>query len=307
MSISKIKLVVFIFFLVTMCSCDFVTCYAQEKIIAIVNDDVITQRDVNEFSNYMRMQLSGQYKGKELDDKVKEMKTEILDRLLEDRIILQEAKKSGIVIDESRVKAKVGEIKGRYPSDAHFQRSLEMQGMTQADLESRIREQMLMYVIVEAKVRSKIVVNPTEVTEFYQNNPQEFKSSQVWQFDTLSLDTQDKANVISKALKSGQDILEVAAGNSLKVEKMDVSEGHLKKELEDVVLKLKVGEVSDPILIGSSYYVFKLTNILAAQAQGLDQAQDKIYTFLSNKKMQLQLTKWIDELKKQSYIKIIQN
>jgi len=235
------------------------------------------------------------------------MKSELLDRLIEDRIILQEAKKSGIVIDEARVKAKINEIKARYPGEIEFQRSLDAQGMTQADLENRIREQMLMYLIVEAKVRSKIVISPTEVTDFYQKNPQEFKSMQVWQFDTLSLDSQNKANVISRGLKSGQDINEVAAQNSLTVDKMDVVEGQLKKDLEDVVLKLKIGEVSEPILIDSSYYVFKLTNIVAPQDQALAQAQDKIYSFLFSKKMQLQLAKWIDELKKQSYIKIIQN
>ncbi len=307
MLMRKINLVIFIFFLVTMCSCDFVTCYAQEKIIAIVNDDVITQRDVDDFSKYMRMQLSSQYKGRQLDDKINAMKNELLDRLVEDRIILQEAKKSGIIIDEARVKAKINEIRGHYPSDIEFQRSLEMQGMTQSDLESRIREQMLMYIIVEIKVRNKIVISPTEVTEFYQKNPQEFKSAQVWQFDTLVTDSPEKANIIARAIRSGQDISAVAVENSLTVEKMDVVEGQLKKELEDVILKLKTGEVSDPIINGNSYYIFKLTGLAQPKEQALAEAQDRIYSFLFNKKMQLQLTKWIDELKKQSYIKITQS
>lgn len=303
----KIKFTVLTCVLIFLCFSGLIPAMAQEKIIAIVNDDVITQRDIDDFSNYMKMQFSGQYKGRALDEKIQAMKSELLDRLIEDRIILQEAKKSGIVIDEARVKAKINEIKARYPGEIEFQRSLDAQGMTQADLENRIREQMLMYLIVEAKVRSKIVISPTEVTDFYQKNPQEFKSMQVWQFDTLSLDSQNKANVISRGLKSGQDINEVAAQNSLTVDKMDVVEGQLKKDLEDVVLKLKIGEVSEPILIDSSYYVFKLTNIVAPQDQALAQAQDKIYSFLFSKKMQLQLAKWIDELKKQSYIKIIQN
>jgi len=303
----KIKFVILICVLAVLCLCGFVPGMAQEKIIAIVNDDVITQRDIDDFSNYMKMQLSSQYKNKELDDKIRAMKNELLDRLVEDRIILQEAKKSGIIIDESRVKAKISEIKSRYPGDAEFQSSLKMQGMTQGDLENRIREQMLMYLIVESKVKSRIVISPNEVTDFYQNNPQEFKSSQVWQFDTLSLDSEEKANIFSRSLRSGQDINELAAQNSLTVDKMGVTQGQLKKELEEEVLKLKVGEVSEPIIIGSSYYVFKLTNIEAPRDLTLAEAQEKIYSFLYNKKIQLQLTKWIDELKKQSYIKISQS
>jgi len=32
------------------------TCFAQDKIIAIVNKDIITQKDLNDFINFMRVQ-----------------------------------------------------------------------------------------------------------------------------------------------------------------------------------------------------------------------------------------------------------
>ena len=32
--------------------------YAQDKIIAIVNNEVVTQKDLDDFLNFMRMQLS---------------------------------------------------------------------------------------------------------------------------------------------------------------------------------------------------------------------------------------------------------
>ena len=68
-------------------------CYAQDKIVAVVNNDIITRKDLSDFMNFMRMQLSHQYKGKELDAKVAETKRGLLDKLIEDHLILQEAKK----------------------------------------------------------------------------------------------------------------------------------------------------------------------------------------------------------------------
>ena len=78
--------------------------YAQDKIIAIVNSDVITQKDLNDFLNFMRMQLMTEYKGKELENKIQSMKLDLIDKLVEDRLILQQAKKNNIQIDEGRLR-----------------------------------------------------------------------------------------------------------------------------------------------------------------------------------------------------------
>jgi hypothetical protein len=49
-------------------------CFAQGKIVAIVNNDVITEKDLNDFVNFMRIQLSEEFKGKELESKLQSMK-----------------------------------------------------------------------------------------------------------------------------------------------------------------------------------------------------------------------------------------
>ncbi len=63
--------------------------FAQDKIAAIVNNDIITQKDLDDFLNFMRIQLSQDYSGKELENKIQAMKPDLLDRLIEDRLILQ--------------------------------------------------------------------------------------------------------------------------------------------------------------------------------------------------------------------------
>ncbi len=85
--------------------------FAQDKIVAIVNKDIITQKDLNDFINFMRVQLSTQYQGKQLESKIQSMKLDLLDKLIEDRLILQKAKKDNMGIDPDRIKAKINEIK----------------------------------------------------------------------------------------------------------------------------------------------------------------------------------------------------
>ncbi|MBM3243422.1 MAG: hypothetical protein FJZ12_01110, partial [Candidatus Omnitrophica bacterium] len=157
--------------------------YAQDKIVAIVNQDAITQKDLSDFLNFMRLQLSQEYKGRELEEKIQGMKVVLLSRLIEDRLILQEAKKSNIVVDENRVRTKINEVKKEYPSDTLFQSELMKQGLTQADIERRIRDQFMMFSIVEQKVRSKIIIKPEEVTAFYEENKKDIHTGETKIFE----------------------------------------------------------------------------------------------------------------------------
>ncbi|MCM8781050.1 MAG: SurA N-terminal domain-containing protein, partial [Candidatus Omnitrophica bacterium] len=93
------------------------TCFAQNKIVAIVNNDVITQKDLEGFINFARIQLAAEYQGEELENKVQSLRPDLLDRLIDDRLLLQEAKNNNIKIDETRIKAKIEQIKRRYASD----------------------------------------------------------------------------------------------------------------------------------------------------------------------------------------------
>ena len=59
--------------------------------------------------------------------------------------------------------------------------------------------------------------------------------------------------------------------------------------------------------IFEKFYIFKLDNIIPSKAQSLSEAQESIHEFILNKKMQEKMVKWIAELKKNSYLKILQN
>ena len=116
--------------------------YAQDKVVAVVNNEIITQKDLNDFFNFIRMQYSRELKGQALEEKVSAAKQDLLQRLIEDRIMLQQAKNDKIVVESARVKAKIHDIKKRYALESEFEQDLAKQGLVEADLENKIREQM---------------------------------------------------------------------------------------------------------------------------------------------------------------------
>ena len=277
---------------------------AEEKIVAVVNNEIITQRDLDSFLNFMKVQLSQQYSSGELDEKIAVMRSDLLDRLIEDRLILQEAKKNDLQADEARIKLKVDELKKRYNSETEFENSLKSQGLVEADLQARVRDQILMYNIVEAKIRTKIVIKPAEITEYYDKNNADFSLPEEREFQSLTGLEQAKAQKITEDLRQGKDLNAVVkeSGFSLNVFSSRKG-GELKKDVEDLLFNLKINEVSDPIKINDNYYVFQLSGIKPPRQQALSEVQDSIHEMLYEKKMQEAMVKWVEELKKKAYIK----
>ncbi len=282
--------------------------YAEDQVVAIVNNEIITQKDLFDFLSFIRMQYSREFKGKVLEEKVQAMKQDLLQRLIEDRLILQQAKNDKVIIEPSRIKAKINEIKKRYALESEFENDLSKQGLVQADLENKIREQMLMYAVVEQKVRAKVIIRPDEITNFYNQNKQQFLKSEERQLTVIVLEDESLDKAVSYQMRQGEKLADLAVKYPFTVDKLSAWKGEdLRKEIDEAVFSLGLGEVSAPVKIDEKYYVFKLENIIASRQLDLAQAQDKIQAYLFEKKLQEGLTKWLDELKKLAYIKITAN
>jgi parvulin-like peptidyl-prolyl isomerase len=282
--------------------------YAQDKIIAVVNEDVVTRKDLNDFLSFMRLQLSQEYKGKALEEKMQSMKPTALARLIEDRLILQEAKRSDIKVDDARVRSRINEIKKEYSSQAQFHADLMKQGLTQGDIEKKIREQFMMFAVVDSKVRSKITIKPDEVTEFYKEHKRELNTGESRDIEAISLETYDLANTISYELKSGKNLEDLASRYPLIINRLTLkAKDGIRKEIAEAISNLGVNEASDPVKIENKFYVFRVTGINPPEQLMLIQAQGMIQGILFEKRIQEGLAGWLDEIKKNSYIKIMQD
>jgi parvulin-like peptidyl-prolyl isomerase len=279
--------------------------FAQDRIIAIVNNECLTQKDLDDFLNFTRMQMDQEYSRQETKEKLESLKVDLLDKLIDDRLILQEARKNKVDIDESRIKAKIAGIKRQYPSEAEFQSDLARQGLVQADIEKKIREQLLMYVIIDDKVRSKIIVNPAEVTDFYTNNLKDFIIKEEREVTSITLESLDLAKSFVYDLRSAGKIEDLSTRYSLVVTVIKAAkDGTLRKDIEKIIFSLSLGGISDPVKIDDKYYVFRLEGINGQRQQSLSEVEDKIFAFLMEKKAQEKFADWLNEIKKQAYITI---
>jgi len=305
-----------IFNLLAVCILSLVFCRASfgvvEGIVAVVNDEVITQKDINEFASMMYLQHAAEYKDKkELDDEVQRWRKDAVERLIEDRLLVQEAKNKKVVIEPELVNNQIEEMKKQFASADDFEKTLVAEGLNINDVKRKINEQLLMRKVVEQEVREKIYVSPTEVTAFYEGHKDEIKEPEAAEVDSIFIPVHDSdANARKMAdaalleLKNGVDFATVAKKYSDSPSLGKVTKGELKKEIEEVIFSLKKDEVSSVVQTTRGYYVFKLINLIPAKQLEIQDAQDQIQRMLFADKFEKKFTQWMEELKNKAYIHV---
>ena len=110
----------------------------QDKIIAIVNSEIITQSEVEELLAAFYLQMPAEFSDARKEEELMRMQGTVLERLIEDKLILAEAKKQEIKVPSESVEERLSEIRKGFKDDVEFSDALANQGITPADFKKRI-------------------------------------------------------------------------------------------------------------------------------------------------------------------------
>lgn len=288
-----------------------------DKILVVVNNEVITQGEVDRILSPAYEQYKTAFSGEDLIKKLDEARQAVLAQLIEEKLILSEAKKQNIEVDEKDIKAKVAEAKKRFPSDAQFEEALAAQRISLKDLKVKFKEQLMSRKLMDEKVGAKIFITPNEVVEYYKNHIKDF--SKPGQLKLSNILIKPKENVkpektmelveeISKRLKARSDFAELAKIYSEGPGAKDggtmgyVKKGDLLPEIEKVVFGMKAGEVSEMISTKIGYHFFRVDEVKEAETVSMDDAKRSIEEALWTSKMKEKSKGWIEDLRKHAYI-----
>ena len=289
------------------------------KVVAVVNEEIITQQDVDQLLSVLYAQEVQAYKGDELLQKMEELKRDILQQIIEDKLILSRAKEMGVKAREEEVNDKLEYVKNGFPSEEAFYDMLKTQGITIANLKDRYRDQIKIKKLIEYEVGSKISVLPSEVAEYYDRHREEFKKEEKRKVRHILIKAENNVDFeLAKveidrayaALKEGADFADVAREYSQGPHRQEggamgyVGQGEMLEELDKAIFSLNVGEFSEPIKSSVGYHIFKVEDATSSGYYSLEEAQPAIKKMLSQNKFRQKLKEWLDELKREAYIDI---
>ena len=287
------------------------------RIVAIVNDEVITEADVA--AQVHSILAEGEHPDL-TDAESLQMQMVVLRHLIEQRLILQEAKKLGVVVGSNEVAQHLEVLRSRAGSEEAFQQRLAESSTTEEALREKIREQLLVQRVIDAKVRSTIVVTPLEVSRALGEQPDLAKPGErVRVLHLLVRVTEDRTEAearsritdLHRQLANGADFAALAQRYSEDPNAADggamgwVAPGELMPELGAAMKSVAVGAVSEPIQTRLGFHLIKVEERRTASELSVTDANRAVYQQLYQQKFDVAMKRWLSELKSRAYIEIL--
>jgi len=293
--------------------------YAEviDKIIVVINNEVVTQREVDRMLAPVYAQYRTMYSGDELLTKLEEARQDILKRLIEDKLLVNEARKLNIEITDAEVTEKLEESQNKMGGKENFEGALLEQGLTMNDVKKRYKEQLMARKFVEQKVNYTIGITPIEAKQYYEAHKKEFVQPEAVRLRNILIRTGagvtpekalELAREIMRRLKEGGAFEGLAkeyseGPNADEGGLMDYSrKGDLMPAVEKEVFHLKQGEMTGIIKTDLGYHIFKVEERLEPRNMEFSEARRYAEEIIYREKMHTKLQELMDNLKKNAYI-----
>ena len=114
-----------------------------ERILAVVNDEIVTEQDLEIVMAPVVAQYRTMYTGAEYDEKVKEARQEFLSKVMDDKLVLGEAKRKLVIVKDEEVDEMMIEVRNKFPTREAFLSAIEEQGLTEKKLWNRFHDQLM--------------------------------------------------------------------------------------------------------------------------------------------------------------------
>lgn len=295
------------------------TCRAEvvDKIAIVVNSEVVTEGEIDRMLAPIYEQYKTLYKGTDLIKKLEEARQRIITQLIEDRLILCEAKRQNVEVGDKDIEAKLDEARRRFPSRGDFEKALAAQRLTIKDLRARYRDQLMIRRLIDQKVGAKVTITPVDIANYYNAHADEFKQPAEIKLRNILIKPKDDlppykasglAREVMRRLREGGDFAGLAKVYSDGPGAEDggmmgyVKKGDLLPEIEKKVFELKEGEISGIIQTSLGYHIFKVEEKKAERNLEFSEVRREVEDRIFMEKVRDKIGGWINNLKKNAYI-----
>ena len=248
-----------------------------DRVVAVVNDEALTQWDIREQKRAVMEQLKASSIAPPSGDVLDK---QVLERLITERALLQFAKETGIRVDDTAVERTILRIAEENKlSPEEFRKVLAKENIPYANYREDVRRQVLIQRLRDREVDSKILVTDAEVDNYLATiasqagGEREFLLSHIYvtvpeQASADQIETRRRRTEEALAqIKGGKAFAEVAAAFS---DAPDATSGgslgwrttaRLPSVFADVVQNMKAGDVSGALRSPAGFHIVMVNEL----------------------------------------------
>jgi peptidyl-prolyl cis-trans isomerase SurA len=294
-----------------------------EKIAAVVGENIILGSEVEEKAAPLMAEVSKMGDPAKRSARAQALRHEVLERLIDDELILQQAAELKLTVTSEQVDASIEEIKRQNNiDDEQLRQALRGQNMTMAGYRADLKKQLLRFRVINIAVGARVTISDEDVKAYYDRHMKSGSNVQVRASHVfIAIPESADPSVVKEKQALAQKILERAqAGEDFAALARELSDDAatraeggdlglfgkdmLPKPIEEMVFAMKPGEIRGPIRADRGFHVIKLVDRKIKTAKPLAEVEDDLRMQLRQKEMERQTKTYLAELRKKTLVEI---
>jgi peptidyl-prolyl cis-trans isomerase SurA len=297
-----------------------------DRIVAVVNNDIITYLELQKELRPYEAKIRASNYSPENEEKMRyKVRNEILHRMIDEKLTQQEAAQKNIYISEAEIDENIEQIKAANMwTDETFREALSREGMTMEEYRASLKENGLRARLVNSAVKSAIVVTEEDIRSYYNEHAADYAGELKYHLKHITMRVPSEINnagrerILQKMADIQNELKTGAAFDSLIKRYSESSVGSsggdlgfiafadIASQLQDAVRDLAAGEYTPVIETDRGYQIFYVEEIAQIGARTFEEVRAEIERKLYNEMVDEKFSAWLDDLRKNAHIKIIQ-
>jgi parvulin-like peptidyl-prolyl isomerase len=261
------------------------------------------------------------YHGKPPDAEIATLQREVADQLVARVVLLREIKRRGLRPDSAAIQKQVAVYEQRYANSEQWKKN---RAQWLSALIERLEQDALLEKM-EKSVRDPLQPSDAQVKAYFAAHRDKFTEPEQMRVSVILLKvdpsandaawkaTEERAKALARRLRGGEDFAALARQHSAEASALQggdmgyLHRGMLPEGSQDVLEKIKVGEVADPQRLLEGYAVFRVTDRKAAIPHTLEQVQLRARQLTQREQADLAWNAFVKDLKSGTPIEIDQS
>lgn len=290
-----------------------------DRIIARVNEEIITQRQYDEQIDKLRQSLAQHYSGDQLTVQTNAAVKDLLENMIDEDLFVQKAKDLNINV-ESQLVQRLDQLRQQMglASIQDLEDEVEKNGLVWEDFQNNIRRQLLTNAVMQQEVASRIMPTDADLRKYFAAHKQDYTSPAGVELAEIQISNQKWGAAQSEQrAKDAEKMLQAGAKWDDTVKKYsdgpnadsggDVGffpNGSLLPEISKAIQSLDPGDTSSLISTQNGYIIVKLNEHRSAGAPKFEEVRQRVENDYYQEKMHPAVRKYLTTLRKESCITI---
>ena len=294
-----------------------------DRIVAVVNDEVITLSELNNaFEPYLE-RFTANYQGPDREKALSETKTALLNRMIDNLLMEQESRKTGVTVRNEEVTDAINDMqKQRKISPEEFRKAMQREGITLDAYRKDIRDQLVRLKLIRRDIKSKVAVTDEEIGEYYRKHREDYDGKEAVRIRQILLLLPKEENpAVKEKLRADADAIHKRLLNGEPFEPLSakfsqgpaaaeggdigyIEKGMIHSEVEDAAFSLPLNQISGVIESSVGFHIVQVVDRRGAGIKAIENVREEIREKIDREKMEKKFGEWLVELRKKSHIEI---